>query len=161
MRGIVLALLLGNPAAAQSLNEEHFKAAPTDEAYPGALPPPRRVLPAERPPVTSIESDSAVLRGLDKMTGRMREFAISVGTTQRYERLEISLLACRKPGPGESEDAFAYLVIRDLRRTEADFRGWMLASSPALSALDHPRYDIWVARCSTSSADASEDNAQN
>lgn len=161
MRGLLIALVLGNPVAAQSLNEEHFKAAPTDEPYPGSLPPVRRVLPTERPPVTSIETNGAVLRGLDKMTGRVSEIAMAVGTTRQYERLEISLLACRRPGPGESEDAFAYLVIRDLRKPEPDFRGWMLASSPALSALDHPRYDVWVARCNTSSTDASDDNAQN
>ncbi|MGB0800115.1 MAG: DUF2155 domain-containing protein, partial [Planktomarina sp.] len=28
--------------------------------------------------------------------------------------------------------------------------GWMVASSPALNALEHPRYDIWVLRCKTS-----------
>ena len=27
------------------------------------------------------------------------------------------------------------------------FSGWMFASSPALSALDHPVYDIWVLEC--------------
>ena len=37
--------------------------------------------------------------------------------------------------------------IRDIREEEARFYGWMFASSPALSALDHPRYDIWVLKC--------------
>ena len=27
------------------------------------------------------------------------------------------------------------------------FSGWMYASSPGLSALEHPVYDIWVIRC--------------
>ena len=29
------------------------------------------------------------------------------------------------------------------------FDGWMIASSPALNALDHPRYDVWVIGCDT------------
>ena len=27
------------------------------------------------------------------------------------------------------------------------FSGWMFASSPGLSALEHPVYDVWVIRC--------------
>ena len=27
------------------------------------------------------------------------------------------------------------------------FSGWMFASSPALSALEHPVYDVWVIDC--------------
>ena len=38
--------------------------------------------------------------------------------------------------------------IRDVRETAPRFSGWMFASSPALSALDHPRYDVWVVSCS-------------
>jgi hypothetical protein len=29
------------------------------------------------------------------------------------------------------------------------FSGWMIADSPALSALDHARYDVWILRCLT------------
>ncbi|MBT8471287.1 MAG: DUF2155 domain-containing protein [Marinicaulis sp.] len=29
------------------------------------------------------------------------------------------------------------------------FRGWMFASSPALNALEHPVYDVWVIDCKT------------
>ena len=30
------------------------------------------------------------------------------------------------------------------------FSGWMFASSPALSALEHPVYDVWVIDCAQS-----------
>ena len=42
------------------------------------------------------------------------------------------------------------MVIEDPLYTEVAFSGWMVASSPALNALDHSRYDIWVLRCMTS-----------
>lgn len=34
------------------------------------------------------------------------------------------------------------------------FSGWMFASSPALSALQHPVYDVWVIDCKTVKADS-------
>lgn len=153
------ALLVGLalPVLGQGLGEEHFKPAPPDPTPPSL----ERELPETRPPVTSVETSGAVLRGLDKMTGRVTEFAMAVGETRRFERLELTLRACRRPGPGEGEDAFAWLAIRDTRDDGPAFQGWMFASSPALSALDHPRYDVWVARCSTSSEEASTDSAQN
>ena len=36
------------------------------------------------------------------------------------------------------------------------FTGWMFASSPALSALEHPVYDVWVLDCLAVSAAAEE-----
>jgi hypothetical protein len=32
------------------------------------------------------------------------------------------------------------------------FAGWMFASSPALNALEHPVYDVWVIDCKTVAA---------
>jgi hypothetical protein len=49
----------------------------------------------------------------------------------------------------DAADAYAFLRIRDVREDTARFSGWMFASSPALSALDHPRYDVWVLSCSS------------
>jgi hypothetical protein len=59
----------------------------------------------------------------------------------------IELDDCRVPVENPTGDAFAHLVIRAEGMQDAAFDGWMIASSPALSALDHPRYDVWVIRC--------------
>ena len=69
------------------------------------------------------------------------------------ERLEIALRDCRAPVSDSRGEAVAYLRIRDLREETARFSGWMFASSPALSALDHARYDVWVESCSASSGE--------
>ncbi|MEL6359838.1 MAG: DUF2155 domain-containing protein [Pseudomonadota bacterium] len=34
------------------------------------------------------------------------------------------------------------------------FSGWMFASSPALNALEHPVYDVWVISCETMPEDS-------
>jgi hypothetical protein len=89
------------------------------------------------------------LRGLDTLNGATQDLELSVGDTIRYGHLEVTAEACRVPQSDPGGDAYAFLRIRDIREREDRFAGWMFASSPALSALDHPRYDVWVVSCSS------------
>lgn len=89
----------------------------------------------------------AELRGLDRVSGATTDLAIGVGERITYARLEIELIGCRYPADNPNADAFAFLEITDSRRGERLFRGWMIASAPALNALDHARYDVWVLSC--------------
>lgn len=92
----------------------------------------------------------AMLRGLDKVSGRTTDFELRAGTAAQYGRLTIRLNECRFPAGNPSGDAYAGLRILEKDVTEPVFDGWMVASSPALSAMDHSRYDVWVIRCITS-----------
>ncbi|MBP7243175.1 DUF2155 domain-containing protein [Amaricoccus sp.] len=87
------------------------------------------------------------LRALDRLNGRTQDITMGVGETVRFGQLEILFEACRVPREAPESDAYAFLRIRDVRDAEPRFSGWMFASSPALSALDHPRYDVWVLDC--------------
>jgi hypothetical protein len=89
----------------------------------------------------------AELRGLDRVSGVTTDLAVAVGGRASYGRLDISLLGCRYPADNPNADAFAFLEIRDTVRSERLFLGWMIASAPALNALDHARYDVWVMGC--------------
>ncbi len=89
----------------------------------------------------------ANLRVLDKMTGVVSDYDLAVGTSQSEGRLTVQLDECRYPSDLPTGEAYAHLTILDSDRAEPAFKGWMVASSPALSALDHPRYDVWVLRC--------------
>ncbi|MCA2010365.1 DUF2155 domain-containing protein [Cereibacter sphaeroides] len=103
----------------------------------------------QRPITPEMSSGSeAVLRALDKVSGEVDDIMIAVGGTVDYGRLSISMSACRFPAEDPASDAFAFLQITDTRGEEQVFQGWMIASSPALNALDHPRYDVWVVSCS-------------
>ena len=99
--------------------------------------------------------EGARLKVLDKMTGQVDEIDLKVGETRVEDRLELALLTCRAPEEDVRQDAFAYLEIRDLREDKPRFAGWMFASSPALSAMDHARYDVWVLSCSARPGEAS------
>lgn len=90
---------------------------------------------------------AAVLRGLDKISGAPVDLQATNQTITEFGTLRIEMHECRYPVGNPNGDAFANLTIRDTRLSEPAFQGWMVASSPALNALDHPRYDIWVIRC--------------
>ena len=92
-------------------------------------------------------ADGALLRGLDKISGRTTDLPVQVGQSLRYGRLEIRLGECRYPAGDPSSDAYAQLTITDTAKNVTRFSGWMVASSPALSALDDARYDVWVISC--------------
>ncbi|MCE8516148.1 DUF2155 domain-containing protein [Ruegeria pomeroyi] len=91
----------------------------------------------------------ALLRGLDKVSGQTEDFRVGNGETAEIYGLDVALGDCRYPVENPTGDAFAYLTIWEHGQRQAIFDGWMIASSPALSALDHSRYDVWVIRCMT------------
>ena len=93
------------------------------------------------------QGKAAMLRGLDKGSGRTTDLLVPVGDAVRYGRLEVRVGECRYPSSDPSSDAFAQMTITDLRQNTTVFAGWMIASSPALSALDDARYDVWVMSC--------------
>lgn len=89
----------------------------------------------------------AVLRGLDKVSGSTADITLAVGDSAEFGRLTITLAECRYPSDNPAGNAFAWISIREDGAASAIFEGWMIADSPALNALDHARYDIWLLRC--------------
>jgi len=98
--------------------------------------------------VPAATAEGAVLRGLDRMNGRTWDYELQSGETTALGPLSVRLIECRYPTDNPAGDAYAHLEI--VSGVETVFSGWMLASSPALNAMDHPRYDVWVLRCRTS-----------
>lgn len=94
-----------------------------------------------------LEAKGGQLRVLDKMSGVVADYDLAVGASQNAGRLTVRLDDCRYPSDLPSAEAYAHLTITDSDLADPAFKGWMVASSPALSALDNPRYDVWVLRC--------------
>lgn len=92
----------------------------------------------------------AILQALDKVTGRVRTLEIAVGDSAEFRELQITVRACNRRPPEEPPESTAFLEVR-LRRPNEEprliFSGWMYASSPAVSALEHPVYDVWITEC--------------
>jgi len=92
-------------------------------------------------------ADGALLRGLDKVSGEVIDFGVKSGDSYPLWKLDIKLFECRYPISNPVGDAFAHLTISQDKSKSDLFRGWMVASSPALNPLEHARYDVWVLRC--------------
>nr|WP_237072638.1 DUF2155 domain-containing protein [Pseudaestuariivita rosea] len=98
----------------------------------------------------TTNAQAAMVRALDKMTGAVVDLEIPAGQVQRFGRIEITVQECRFPTNNPAGDAYVLMNIREIDDQDAAFFGWMVASSPALNALDHARYDVWALRCITS-----------
>jgi hypothetical protein len=98
----------------------------------------------------TISEPVALLQGLDKITARVSKFEAPVGSPVRFGTLTIRVRDCEKNPPEETPESAAFLEIDEVRPGEVNLRvfsGWMFASSPALSALEHPVYDVNVLDC--------------
>lgn len=89
----------------------------------------------------------AVLRGLDKVGGDVVDLKLENGESATLGRLTVRLGECRYPEGDPAADAFAFVAVEEKGRTDPVFQGWMVGSSPALNAMEHARYDVWVLRC--------------
>lgn len=90
----------------------------------------------------------AEVRVLDKVSGHTVDLEIARGQVKAQGRLAIAVSDCRFPVADPNSNAYAHLTIRDsLQPSGPVFDGWMIADSPALSAMDHARYDVWLLRC--------------
>ncbi|WP_307833613.1 DUF2155 domain-containing protein [Azospirillum brasilense] len=108
--------------------------------------------PASAAPVPEemVSRPAAKLQGLDKITARTSTFTIAVGETKALGSLRITLRACKENPPIETPETAAFLEVIENKpgeQAEPVFSGWMFSSSPALSAMEHPIYDVWVLSC--------------
>ncbi|MEE2920290.1 MAG: DUF2155 domain-containing protein [Pseudomonadota bacterium] len=115
-----------------------------------------------------VQKDTATLRALDKITGRSTDIEVKVGEPVVFGSLKVELQVCYQTPPEEAPESAAFLKIASTQPVAVEtmeaavdaedvetvseenpelFSGWMYASSPGLSALEHPVYDIWVIRC--------------
>lgn len=118
---------------------------------PPVAPPPTTIIPMADPPPSFLDLPSVKLQTLDKATARTMTFEARVGSTIQFGPIFIKIRACRSPPPEEKKESAAFLQIweNDPKTDEPHwvFSGWMFASSPALSSMDHPIYDVWVVEC--------------
>jgi hypothetical protein len=125
---------------------------------PTAVEPPPEVIvpapPSSAPPVAV----GVVLGGLDKVAARTAKFEANLKQQVFYNTLIITVQMCKTRPPEEPPESAAFLEIQESKPdgTKAKiFSGWMFATSPALNALEHPVYDVWVISCKTAPAKTS------
>jgi hypothetical protein len=102
----------------------------------------------------TISNPIASFSGLDKITGRVTNFDVYIDETVQFGALQITPRVCYTRPPTETQRTSVFLEVDQVSLkggTQRIFTGWMFADSPALNAIDHPVYDIWLVDCKQSS----------
>jgi hypothetical protein len=98
--------------------------------------------------VPGLPVDTVILQGLNKVTTKTYTIKANIGNTIKFGNLLIEIKSCWKSPPEERPENAVLMDIEE--NGERLFLGWMFSSSPAISALEHPVYDITVIECSHS-----------
>lgn len=103
--------------------------------------------------------DMVRLQGLNKVTARISTLESPVGAVMRFGNLEIIVRTCWQSPPSSRPEDAALLDVWELKpgeKPERVFTGWMFSSSPAISAMEHPVYDLVLLDCLKKGASAIE-----
>lgn len=104
-----------------------------------------------------IANPLAVFAALDKVTGTITTREVAIDATTTFGTLTLRPRVCYSRPATEEPKTTAFVEIDEaevngtLKRV---FTGWMFAESPALNALEHPVYDVWLAGCKDPDAPA-------
>ena len=99
-----------------------------------------------------IKFEGAQFSALDKITARIEKLELNLNDEEVLGSLTIILKSCQNRPPDYLPESAAYVEIYDKLNKNYEegtliFSGWMFSSSPAISALEHPIYDIFLISC--------------
>src|SRR3954452_11464023 len=97
-----------------------------------------------------IKHPTAVFAGLDKITGRIIAFEVSIDETVQFGSLQISPRACYTRPQTEAPQTDGFVEVDEIvanSEMKRIFSGWMFAASPGLHGVEHPVYDVWLTDC--------------
>lgn len=105
-----------------------------------------------------IDMNTAQMQAMDKITGRVSLIDVPVNGEVKFGSFSIVVRACKSRPPEETPENYAFVDVADetLNGEQLNiFKGWMLSSTPALNAVEHPIYDVWLLKCTNTSVDKS------
>ena len=92
----------------------------------------------------------AILQGLDKVMARVSTLKVQINHEINFGHLRILVKKCWRSSPEDPPESKAFLEIMEEKPGASRvtlFTGWMFASAPYVSALEHPVYDVWLKEC--------------
>lgn len=97
-----------------------------------------------------IKNPTAVFSGLDKITGRIISFEVAIDETVQFGALQLTPRVCYSRPPTEAANTTAFVEVDEItfnNEYRRIYTGWLFASSPGLSGIEHAIYDIWLTEC--------------
>ncbi|MGL4325837.1 MAG: DUF2155 domain-containing protein [Beijerinckiaceae bacterium] len=97
-----------------------------------------------------IKNPVAVFAGLDKITGRIISFETAINETVQFGALQLTARVCYSRPPTEAANTTSFVEVDEItfnNEYRRIFSGWMFASSPGISSVEHAIYDLWLTEC--------------
>ncbi len=97
----------------------------------------------------NIEKKFASLKLLNKTTNKVSQKDILVNSIINWETLNIEVLYCASTPPNEIPEDYVLIDVYDKINNENVniYKGWMISSSPDVTPLENPIYDLWLLDC--------------
>ena len=97
----------------------------------------------------TIEKKYASFKLLNKTTNKVTTKEILVNSIVNWETLKIEVLFCASTPPTEVPEDYVLIDVYDLINKEKNniYKGWMISSSPDVTPLENPIYDLWLLDC--------------
>jgi hypothetical protein len=99
-------------------------------------------------------SRRVIIRLLNKVTGQSKLISFKPGESTKIGTMQITAVNCQSSSPKSQTDYAGLLDISEQKPGDKSmkslFRGWMYASSPSITALEHPVYDVTMVECANS-----------
>ena len=98
----------------------------------------------------TIEKKYASFKLLNKTTNKVSTKDILVSSKILWETLNIEVLYCGSTPPTEIPEDYVLIDVYDTINNENTniYKGWMISSSPDVTPLENPIYDLWLVNCS-------------
>ncbi len=98
----------------------------------------------------TIEKKYASFKLLNKTTNKVSTKDILVNSKISWETLNIEVLYCGSTPPTEIPEDYVLIDVYDTINNENIniYKGWMISSSPDVTPLENPIYDLWLVDCS-------------
>lgn len=93
-----------------------------------------------------IDRDAGNFRIMNKAAGKVQTMNIPVGETVKFEKLDITVRACKQTEPFQAENFFAFVEISKSGEGKI-FSGWMNRNEPGDNPLQNADYDVWLTGC--------------
>lgn len=97
-----------------------------------------------------IDTNTAQMQAMDKITGRVNIIEVPVGGEVKFGTFSVVVRSCKTNAEGEVPENYAFVDVSDKSFDKEEFnifKGWMISSSPAVNAVEHPIYDVWLLKC--------------
>jgi Uncharacterized protein conserved in bacteria len=97
-----------------------------------------------------VQKQYANFKLLDKISNKLVEKSIKVNESAFIETLNIQVYSCFTEPPNEIPEDYVLIDVKDnFQEQEVSvYKGWMISSSPDVTPLEHPIYDLWLLGCS-------------